>query len=159
MAKKSTIRKLGAIANSVECSMMLYYNDHKAVYEAPETYYKQEIFDSEDYAKLDFTKGIWDIRIYDKTPIGFYSKISNDLDEVVDWGYNLLKDLKKEAAPAPAPKFKVMMQCSPDCDATETYEPQMVRDGLYDDAEEAIKRSTNARDRDHTSWVEIVEVV
>lgn len=75
------IQQLSEVTN---CNFHLEFNPHKSVYEEAQEYIGRNFYDELD--GLDFTKDIWTLQIYPRTPIGFIAGVSNNLDELLDWG-------------------------------------------------------------------------
>jgi hypothetical protein len=87
--------KLEDLAKVTECNFHLEFNPHKSTYEEAEPYIR-EIGDGsgfyDEVGELDFTKDIWTLQIYPRTPVGFIAGVSNNLDDLVDWGIDGAKE-------------------------------------------------------------------
>lgn len=82
--------ELYEIVSKIEGSLEITCNDYKTVYADPSTYYKNVGLDGAD--SLDASKDIWTLRFYPKTSISFYEAASNDLESLIVWALEILKE-------------------------------------------------------------------
>lgn len=87
--------KLQTLAEAIVCNFHLEFNPHKSMYEQAEEYIRGMGDGSgfyDEVGDIDFTKDIWVLQIYPRTPIGFIAGVSNNLDELLDWGIEGAKE-------------------------------------------------------------------
>ena len=65
----------------------IIYNEHKGIYEPPETFY-----DKDDLIDCDITKPIYRLQWYKNTPIGFFSHCFNSLEEMEEYVEQIIKE-------------------------------------------------------------------
>ena len=80
--------KLQELATATNCNFTLEFNPHKSSYEDAKKYITEMgngdgFYD--EVGKLDYTKDIWTLQVYPRTPIVFIAGVSNNLDELLDW--------------------------------------------------------------------------
>jgi hypothetical protein len=94
--KPSFKEKLEELNLLTECTYSLGFNRHKGDYQSVRQFW----FDPRDpgippdvvqAGLFDVDKDVWDIRIYPKTPIGFYHGISNSFELLIDWAIEAIK--------------------------------------------------------------------
>ena len=79
------MNKLDRLAQVVKASGSIELNPHKAIYEEACSYFNDQGFKRDVVGEIDWTKDIWEVHIYPKTPVGFICGISNDIDALLDW--------------------------------------------------------------------------
>lgn len=78
--------RLGA---KVNCSYTVSYNEHLTFYETAESYYQSKQHQPDQVSEMDWRADVWEIHVYTKTPVAFYSAISNSLEELLLWALEL----------------------------------------------------------------------
>lgn len=87
------MNKLKELAKRNYDSIDLVLNEHRSVYENASTYYKDATrsLSPDVIGEIDYTKDIWTLQVYPRTPVVHYLGISNDLDALIEWGLDLPK--------------------------------------------------------------------
>lgn len=93
-----TMENLHKLAELNKCNFHLAYNEHKTFYESAKQYYTEppRDYNPDEVGDIDYTKPVWELRIYPFTPISFFWALSNDVDMLLQWGVELLERVHEE---------------------------------------------------------------
>lgn len=88
--------KLKELQELTKCSIYIKYNEHKDYYETVQKHYfnpdgpgvMPDIVGTLDLLSDNF----WTLQVYPNTPIAFYWGIANDLDELIQWAIDAIKE-------------------------------------------------------------------
>ena len=85
--------KLIALQNYGPFSVNLALNAHATFYEDAEQYYHglRELNPNE-VGDIDYNKPLWELQLYPEHAILFYLAISHDLDALIQWGIDIMKE-------------------------------------------------------------------
>lgn len=73
------------LAKYTNASAHLELNPHKGFYEDAKSYFTDREMDLDKIGEIDWSKDIWTLQVYPKTPVGFIQGISNDVNALIDW--------------------------------------------------------------------------
>ena len=87
------MNRLTKLAEATKCDFHLEFNPHKSLYETAEQHFIPMVDDFYDtVGEIDYSKDIWTIQVYPRTPVGFIAAISNNLDALLDWAIDGAKE-------------------------------------------------------------------
>lgn len=89
------MEKLLELSALVECSIQLHFNEHKEDYESVAKHWfdpRGARISPEIVGELNIDADVWTLRIYSRTPVAFYEAISNDLDALIQWAIDAVKE-------------------------------------------------------------------
>lgn len=84
--------KLLELTELTKCTFILTLNEHNDFYERAQLYYATRGLDDMFLGEIDWTKPLFKLQVYPRTPVMFVMGISNNLDELVDWALAQVKD-------------------------------------------------------------------
>ena len=89
-----TTGQLQKLFDKCKCSVIIDYNQHKAVYENIKDYltrFEKDEINPEVYKEIIKRDQIVELQFYPDTPIGFYLLIHYDLSKAIEEANNILK--------------------------------------------------------------------
>lgn len=91
------MQKIKDLVALCKCGVHLEYRSRANSYETLKemiglTHHEKDFLSSEDLQKCIDTDQYWDLQFYPETPIGFYHKTGSDVDVLLDWALDIMKD-------------------------------------------------------------------